>query len=236
MNNFGEYESKQPFNNAHNTLGVIIMLFDNCSKNYTVYNEQYINFKKLPNNWRFARWFFDSFKQTIISLLKFSICSEKWDLFHILSTKMLLKHIIFTTTIVFSISGSVYAKTLIDIDFNDGFDNFENSQGTLVFNGTGGLQVSFTDDNSSGAGAGNADGVHITNQNYGNIKVGSDDLVIGAYNSYNGQNNYHSSGIVATFSYGIELVSFLDTDNDYTKKTLFAFDKESNLIGSNSRL
>ena len=153
-------------------------------------------------------------------------CFVEW-----LFDSFMLKHRIFTTTIVLSISGSVYAKNLIDIDFNNGLDSFENSQGTLIFNGVEGLQVSFTDDDSNSTVAGNANGVHITNQNYGNIKVGSDDLVLGAYNSYNGQNNYHSSGIVATFSYGIELVSFLDTDNDYTKKTLFAFDNEGNLIG-----
>jgi len=123
------------------------------------------------------------------------------------------------------------ATTLIDIDFNSGTDSFVISQGTLIFNGENGFQVSFTDDESAGSYGGNADGVHITNENYGNIKVGTSDLVLGAFNTYNGSQNYHSSGIVAVFNRGVELVRFLDTDDDGTTKTLYAFDANGELIG-----
>lgn len=64
-------------------------------------------------------------------------------------------------------------------------------------------------------------------ENNGNIKVGSSDLVLGAY----GSNNYHSSGIVAVFNCGVELVRLFDTDNDPSKKTLFAFNEYGKLIG-----
>lgn len=121
--------------------------------------------------------------------------------------------------------------TLVDLDFNSGVDSFGNSQGTLEFNGIGEFQVSFTDDESNGNLGGNAEGVHITDENYGNRKVGTTDLVLGSYSDYRGNRNYHSSGIVAEFNYGVSLVRLLDTDNDWTTKTLFAFDEQGNLIG-----
>ncbi|MCK4627042.1 MAG: hypothetical protein KAV00_17145, partial [Phycisphaerae bacterium] len=123
------------------------------------------------------------------------------------------------------------AGVLIDLDFNSGVDSLGNSQGDLVFNGSGAFQVTFTDDDSSGSNGGNAGGVHISNINYGNIKVGTGDLVLGAFNSFDGPNNYHSSGIVAHFSHGVELVQLDDTDDDGTLKTLFAFDEGGALIG-----
>ena len=128
---------------------------------------------------------------------------------------------------------NVQAATLLDLDFNSGVDSLGNSQGDLVFNGLNGFQVTFTDDNSSGSLGGNADGVHITNLGAGNIKVGSpSDLVLGAFNTpLDASRNYHSSGIVARFNQGVELVSFLDTDDDRTTKTLFAFDENGTLIG-----
>ena len=114
-----------------------------------------------------------------------------------------------------------------------GVDSFGDSQGDLVFNGLNGFQVTFTDDNSSGSAGGNADGVHITNLNAGNIKVGSStDFVLGAFNSFvNSSVNWHSSGIVAQFNQGVEAVSLDDTDNDRTVKALFAFNENGDLIG-----
>lgn len=128
--------------------------------------------------------------------------------------------------------GSSQAASLINLDFNSPVDSAGNSQGDLVFEGLNGFQVTFTDDESSGTHGGNASGVHITNRNYGNIKVGSQtDLVLGAFNRFRGSNNYHSSGIVAHFNQGVELVKFLDADDDHTTKTLFAFDENGALIG-----
>lgn len=119
----------------------------------------------------------------------------------------------------------------LDINFNAGVDDFGMSQGQLVFNGPNGFQVTFTDDDSTGP-SGDADGVHITNMNSGNIKVGSpDDFVLGAYNTPGGNTNPHSSGIVAMFNQGIDLVSLFDSDDDGTLKTLYAFDIDGNLIG-----
>ena len=72
---------------------------------------------------------------------------------------------------------------------------------------------------------------NITNINHGNIKVGHPtDFVLGTFNSFSGSNNFHSSGIVALFNQGVESVSFLDTDNDWTPKSLFAFDELGTLI------
>ena len=125
------------------------------------------------------------------------------------------------------------ARQLIYLSFNSKTDSFEREQGDLVFRGEGNFRVLFTDDDSSGSSGGNADGVHITNQNYGNSKVGSTtDFVLGAYNSRpSSSTNYHSSGIVTRFSHGVTKVGFLCTDDDGTKKTLFAFDEIGNQIG-----
>lgn len=120
---------------------------------------------------------------------------------------------------------------VLDLDFNSGVDQNGNAEGDLVFTGPGGFEVLFTDDDSDGAFGGDANGVHITNLNHGNIKVGLDDLVLGALNSFTGPNNWHSSGIVARFSQGVERVNLFDTDNDGTFKTLFAFDETGALIG-----
>ena len=62
---------------------------------------------------------------------------------------------------------------LLDLNFNSGVDDFGNSTGSLVFGGAGTFLVTFADDDSAGTSGGDADGVHITNANYGNIKVGS---------------------------------------------------------------
>ncbi len=123
--------------------------------------------------------------------------------------------------------------TLIDLDFNSGVDSLGNSQGELLFYGGCGLEVVFTDDDSDGS-HGQADGVHINNVGYGNIKAGTDDLVIGAYNNFYQSYNYHSSGIVARFNRGVHLVRLDDTDDDTTLKTLFAFDENGTLIGQTS--
>lgn len=123
----------------------------------------------------------------------------------------------------------------IDIDFNSGVDNLGKDQGSLQFEGPDGFIVYITDDDSNGGFGGDADGVHITNINYGNIKVGSStDFVLGAYNNFQGASNFHSSGIVATFNQGATLVSFDDTDDDGTLKALFAFDENDNLIGQSA--
>ena len=66
-------------------------------------------------------------------------------------------------------SSPLQAATLIDLDFNSDL----NSQGDLAFDGAGTFQVVFTDDNSSGSPGGDADGVHVNNINFGNIKAGS---------------------------------------------------------------
>ena len=144
-----------------------------------------------------------------------------------------MKFIILTFCLFFFISG-INAEEInyINIDFNSGVDSDGNSEGNLHFEGTNGFHVIFTDDNSNGSSGGDANGVHITNYNYGNIKVGQDDYVLGALNSWaNATNNYHSSGIIATFNQGARLVSFDDTDNDGTTKALFAYDEFDNLIG-----
>lgn len=120
------------------------------------------------------------------------------------------------------------------LDFNGGQDSHGSSEGLLKFNGAYGFNVTFDDDGSDGYYGGQADGVHITNQNWGNEKAYTDDLVLGAWNtgySWNGQpGNFHSSGIVANFSQGVTKVSLFDTDNDDTVKRLFAFDVDGNLI------
>ena len=120
---------------------------------------------------------------------------------------------------------------LLFIDFNSGTDHTGRSQGDLLFYGTDGFQVVFSDDESAGSYGGDADGVHISNEDYGSDKQGTDDLVLGAFNSYAGSNNYHSSGIVARFSHGVQRVSLEDTDDDSTLKTLFAFDEFGQEIG-----
>lgn len=127
------------------------------------------------------------------------------------------------------------ATNIIDIDFNSGVDSQGFSQGVLVFTGIDGFRVTFTDDDSNGSFGGDADGVHVTNINFGNAKVGSStDFVLGAFNSFLGPNNYHSSGIVASFNQGAELVSFDDTDDDGTVKALFAYDALGNLIAQSA--
>ena len=88
------------------------------------------------------------------------------------------------------------------------------------------------DDNSSGSFGGLANGVHITNLDYGNSKDGhSTDFVIGAFNSSQSSKNFHSSGIVGSFSKGVHFLSIEDTDDDHTNKILFALDKEGSVIG-----
>ncbi len=68
-----------------------------------------------------------------------------------------------------AIGQQAYATSL-DLNFNSGIDSNGNSQGNLVFDGPNGFQVVFTDDGSNGVWGGKANGVHITNLNYGNIK------------------------------------------------------------------
>mgnify|MGYP001016942226 CR=1 FL=1 len=129
------------------------------------------------------------------------------------------------------LSSQADTLNIISINFNSGVDSHGNSNGLLHFTGSNGFEVYFTDDDSNGSYGGNANGVHISNQNYGNAKVGTSDLVLGAYNSYNGSYNYHSSGIIASFNQGARKVSFDDTDDDSTVKALFAYDQYNNLIG-----
>jgi len=114
---------------------------------------------------------------------------------------------------------------ILTLDFNSGVDSFGTASGLLVFNGPVGFSVTLDDDGSSAAGA----GVRITNQNPGNFKVGSSDLVIGALDTAASTN--HSSGIVAKFSQGVDWVILDDTDDDATTKALYAFDSLGNLIG-----
>ena len=120
------------------------------------------------------------------------------------------------------------------LDFNSGVDSNGNSEGILQYNGAYGFNVTFNDDGSDGAWGGQANGVHVTNLNWGNEKAYTDDLVLGAWNSgysWKGRDgNFHSSGIVADFSQGVSKVSLFDTDNDDTVKTLFAFDADGNLL------
>ncbi len=131
--------------------------------------------------------------------------------------------------------GQIQAVNIIDINFNSGVDSKGDSEGLLRFDGTNGFQVFFTDDDSTGAQGGDANGVHITNTNFGNSKVGSSDLVLAANNDIHPSgNNFHSSGIIATFNQGASLVSFDDTDDDGTLKALFAFNAANELIGQSA--
>ncbi len=124
------------------------------------------------------------------------------------------------------------ASDTVLLDFNSQQDDLSQSHGDLVFIGPKGFQITFTDDESNGTSGGNAAGVHLTNDNFGNIKVGSqNDFVLGAFNTTTGPNNFHTSGIVAQFSKGVDSVSFDDTDDDTSQKTLFAYDAEGTLIG-----
>jgi hypothetical protein len=123
------------------------------------------------------------------------------------------------------------------LDFNSGVDDQGASSGELVFQSEGGLTVRFTDDGSEGNQGGQADGVHITDKGYGNRKVGTTDLVMGANNIWsNAALNYHSSGIVAHFSCGARRVSLMDADDDSTLKTLFAFGASGDRIGQSEAL
>ena len=134
----------------------------------------------------------------------------------------------------------------IDIDFDKGKDDFGESKGTLRFTGKQGFVVYFTDDDSNGRS--NADGVEITNQQYGNChKAGncnagqasqSGGFVLGANNDPGDNfqvNDYHTSGIVAVFNQGATKVSFMDTDDDSTVKAVFAYDKDGNFIGQSEK-
>ena len=106
-----------------------------------------------------------------------------------------------------------------DVSFNSRVDHRGSSQGDRFFEWPSGFAVRFTDDNSVGSyrGEGQASGVHITNPNYGNVKVGSaSDFVLGAYNQNSGSNNYHSSGTAAHFGWGASRVSLFDSDDDST--------------------
>ena len=133
----------------------------------------------------------------------------------------------------------------IDIDFNTGVDDFGESQGTLRFTGKNGFVVYFTSDKSNGNHGGLARGVHITNKNYGNCHASnncayapssSSNLVLGALNAPYDVNsiNVHSSGIVAVFNQGATRVSFQDSDDDGTKKAVFAYNKDGELIGQSA--
>ena len=98
-------------------------------------------------------------------------------------------------------------KASITIDFNDKVDSDGNDHGVLKFHGDNGFVVYFTDDESNGSSGGQAEGVEITNKNYGNIKVNSaTDYVLGAFNSpwtSDRSYNYHSSGVRAVFNQGV---------------------------------
>jgi PEP-CTERM motif-containing protein len=130
-----------------------------------------------------------------------------------------------------SLSTSVRAN-LLDLDFNSGVDSFGNSAGNLVFCGPGSFSVTFTDDLTDGTLGGKANGTQITDLGFGNIKAGTGDLVLAANNDYfDATHNWHSSGIVANFSQGVDQVGFDDTDDDWTQKALFAFDQNHHIIG-----
>ena len=119
---------------------------------------------------------------------------------------------------------------VLTLDFNSGLSN--GAGGNLVYSGAGGFTVTFTDDDSNGSSGGDANGVHVTNLNFGNIREGHPtDYVLGAFNAFSGGNNYHSSGIVARFSQGVTSVALDDTDDDGTHKILFAFNANGTLIG-----
>jgi len=80
----------------------------------------------------------------------------------------------------------VCVNSTIDINFDTGVDVNGQSSGDLVFRGSAGFEVHFTDDGSSGS-HGSADGVRISNQNDGNIFVGSsNNLVLGANDAMSG--------------------------------------------------
>ena len=136
---------------------------------------------------------------------------------------------ILTSFVAASAMAQPIGATTLDLNFNTGLSN--QAGGDLVFSGPGGFLVTFTDDNSNGTFGGNANGVHVNNINFGNIKVGNPaDFVLGAFNNFSGSNNFHSSGIVAMFNQGVESVSFFDTDDDSTTKRLFAFNESGALI------
>ena len=131
-------------------------------------------------------------------------------------------------TLLVSVNQASVLNTLF-IDFNNGLDDEGKSSGDLNFFSGDGFSVTFTDDNSAGTVP--AYGTEITNTNPGNIKVGSgSDFVLGTLDP----NATHSSGIVALFSHGAESVSFFDSDDDSTLKSLYAFDEFGTLIGQTS--
>jgi len=135
---------------------------------------------------------------------------------------MLVAAIIVVGVVGSEVSG---APLLADLDFNSGVDDLGDNTGDLVFNGLGGLEITFTDDDS-----GNAAGVRITTTGSGNAKKNTSDAVMGALDTGT-EFGPHTSGIVAMFNRGVESVSLFDTDNDHTIKALFAFDANGVVIG-----
>lgn len=113
------------------------------------------------------------------------------------------------------------AQVTESFDFNSGVDMLGNASGQLEFVTSDGVSITF-DNDGSGDGV---NGVEITNSNWGNRFAGSDNLVLGSGDFF------RSSGIVITFSTGVESVSILDADDDHTEKALFAFDQMGELIG-----
>ena len=71
------------------------------------------------------------------------------------------------------------------LSFDNVTDSTGKTEGVLEFVDEDSFKVVLDDDNSSGSFGGQANGVHITNLDYGNSKDGhSTDFVIGAFNSY----------------------------------------------------
>ena len=92
--------------------------------------------------------------------------------------------------------------------------------------------VTIDDDGSSDPSFGTASGAHITGNLCGNAKADTGDLVVGAFNEWLlPQWNHHRSGIVMSFSHGVDAVRFDDTDDDNSPKIAYAYDNLGTLIG-----
>ncbi len=114
---------------------------------------------------------------------------------------------------------------VIDINFDSGVDSFGNAAGILVYNGPDGFTVTFNDDDSSGVDGPDAPGVGIVTGGFGVAPDAPGDLELVS------SNEFHTSGIVATFNQPVSLVSLFDNDDDFTPKTLYAFDAFGSVIG-----
>ena len=123
--------------------------------------------------------------------------------------------------------------TKIDINFDE--PDTKVVEGTLRYYGEHGFAVYFTDDKS-----GSANGVEITSQQSGNCvaanncegaQASAGGNVLGANDRPGSGTDPHTSGIIAVFNQGATRVSFMDMDDDWTTKSVFAYDENGVFIG-----